>query len=193
MPTISRTLSASAVARRLGVAAGSVANWIRQGELKAGATPGGHHRVAVDHLVEFMQQHRLPIPSDLAPSAPRILIVDDEGSVREWIRLEIEEKHPDYEIMEAKNGFTAGELVGSWKPDVVILDLRMPGVDGFEVCQQIKSKENTKAAVVIAITAYDFPEAERRILECGAQAYLTKPLDVGVLLNELEQALHLHR
>lgn len=186
---MAKTLSTSQVARLIGAGVASVVNWVNQGQIKAGRTPGGHRRVAVEDLIEFLRGHNLPIPPELLPSAPKVLIVDDEPSVRKWIRDEIQEKHPDYEVQEAKDGFSAGELVGAWKPDVVILDLRMPGMDGFEVCSRIKAREDTRGAAVIAITAYHSPKAERQILECGARVCLEKPLQSEVLLEELEAAL----
>ena len=126
----------------------------------------------------------------MAPSAPRVLIVDDELAIREWIREEIAEAHPDYEVKEAKDGFSAGELIGTWRPDAVILDLRMPGMDGMEVCHRIKAREDTSSTAVIAITAYYSPEAEKEVLACGAKACLEKPVRTKELLAELEAALH---
>ena len=173
----------------MGVGVVSVVNWINRGELKAGVTPGGHRRIAPADLIEFLRRHNLPVPQELTPSAPRVLIVDDEAGVRAWIREEILERHPDYEVKEAPDGFTAGELVAAWKPDVVILDLRMPGMDGFEVCRRIRAREESRNAVVIAMTAYHSPGAEKNILECGARVCLAKPLDVRSLMAEIEKAV----
>lgn len=186
---MAKTLSTSKAARLIGVGVVSIVNWIDQGQIKAGRTPGGHRRIRVEDLIDFLHRHDLPIPEELAPSAPRVLVVDDEPSVREWIRDEIQERHPDYAVKEAKDGFSAGELVGTWRPDVVILDLRMPGMDGMEVCRLIKARENASSTSVIAITAYHSPEAEMKILACGARACLEKPLKAEVLLAELEASL----
>ena len=84
----------------------------------------------------------------------RILVVDDERSITDWVSQEIKAVHPDFEVFQANDGYAAGEIVTSSRPDVVILDLRMPGLDGFEVCQRIKEKEETKATAIIAITAH---------------------------------------
>ena len=184
-----KALSTSQVARILGVAVGSVANWIDQGQLKAGRTPGGHRRVTAEDLVEFLRRQKLPVPPELAPLPPKVLIVDDEPSVTKLIAAEITEKHPGFEVLEAHDGFAAGELVGSARPDVVILDLRMAGMDGFEVCRRIKARKETRDTTVIAMTAYHSPETEDRILQCGARKYLVKPLDMGVLLEEIEIVL----
>lgn len=186
------TFSTSAVAELLGVAVGSVANWIDHNQLKAGRTPGGHRRVTKQDLLAFVQERGLPVPAGLDPQRPRILVVDDETSVAHWVALEVGAQRPDCEVLEAHDGFAAGQIVGSCRPDLVILDLRMPGMDGFEVCRRIKADPQTQHAVVIAMTAFSSAEAEQMILDCGAQACLTKPLELDVLLQEMERALPRH-
>ena len=145
--------------------------------------------MAKEDLVAFLRRQKLPIPPELVTSPPRVLVVDDEVSVTQWIAEEIKAAHPDFEILEANDGYCAGEIVASSKPDVVILDLRMPGIDGFEVCRRIKSREEAKEISVLAITAHPSDEAERRIIEAGATAYFTKPLDIEALLAEVDSAL----
>lgn len=184
-----QTLSTSAVARLLGVAVRSVANWIDQGRLKAGRTPGGHRRVEAADLLDFLRRQKLPVPPGLGPSHPKVLVVDDDKAVARWISREIQSGHPDYEVRQAHDGFTAGEIVVSWRPDVVVLDLRMQGMDGYEVCRRIKGREDTRHAAVIAITAYYSAQSRKRILECGARVCLAKPLDAEALLREVETAL----
>jgi len=183
-------LSTSEVARLLRVAVRSVATWIDQGQLKAGRTPGGHRRIEVPDLIDFMKRQGFPVPPELSPpSAPRVLVVDDDEAVARWMAEEVQSAHRDWEVAQAHDGFTAGELVGAWRPDVVILDLRMPGVDGFETCRRIKARPETRETAVIAVTAYPTAEAKDRILACGARACLDKPLDRTLLLAELEAAV----
>jgi excisionase family DNA binding protein len=189
MDMTKQVLSTSQVAELLGVTKGSVVNWINQGQLLAGQTPGGHKRVAVEDLLEFIRRQKLPVPAGLSPSRPRVLIVDDDADIRELIAAEIEAEYPDYEVLQAQNGFVAGERIGTAKPDVVILDLRMPGLDGYEVCRWIKSSPDTMDTGVIAITAYPSPGAEKRIIACGARICLSKPLDMAVLLQEVDAAV----
>jgi len=183
------TLSTVTIAKLLGVAVASISTWIDAGQLKAGRTPGGHRRVAKEDLIAFLRRQKLPVPPELSPPPPRVLVVDDENSVTAWLAEEIKARHPDLEILEANDGYSAGEIVALSRPNVVILDLRMPGIDGFEVCRRIKSKEETKEISVIAITAYPSGEVQRRIREAGATAYFTKPLDIEAVLAEVESAL----
>ncbi|RKY28396.1 MAG: hypothetical protein DRP83_00825 [Planctomycetota bacterium] len=127
----------------LGVAVASVAKWIDTGDLKAGRTPGGHRRINTADFVEFVQQHNLPIPPELQ-STSRILIADDERPIVELLGQEIRGVYPDFEVRGATEGYAAGEIVALWHPDEVILDLRMDGMDGFEVCRRIKARANGK-------------------------------------------------
>ena len=187
-----RVLSTIEAARLLRVAVKSVQKWVDQGRLQAGRTPGGHRRIDAQDLVVFLNKQKLPVPKELTLSSPRVLVVDDEPDVTDWIAGEIKAKHPDWEVVEAHDGFSAGELVEAVKPDVVILDLRMPGLDGYEVCRRIKSKDNLNGRAIIAITAYPSPKAERTVLECGARVCLSKPLDSDTLMGEVEEALRKH-
>ena len=183
------TLSTTTAARLLGVAVASISKWIDEGQLKAGRTPGGHRRIAKEDLIAFLRRQKLPLPPELKAHPLRALVIDDEPAVVAWLAEELRSRYPDLEVFEANDGYSAGEIVASAKPDVVVLDLRMPGMDGFEVCRRIKSNEDTKGAVVIAITAEPSTGAERRILEAGAKTLLTKPLDIEQLLTEVDAAL----
>ncbi len=186
---MAKTLSTFAIAKMLYVDPGSVANWIDQEMLKAHRTPGGHRRVAVEDLVQFLREHKMPIPDSLAVAPTRILVVDDEAAVAQLIARAIKAGNPEYEVIQATDGFRAGTIVVTQQPDVVILDLKMPGIDGYEVCRQIKSQDSTKHVEVLAITAYPSQECKDRILECGARVCLTKPLDIGQLLEEVQASL----
>ena len=173
----------------LGVAVSSVAKWIDDGALTAGRTPGGHRRIEAQDLVAFLRQQKLRVPEELQPEPPKILIVDDEKPFAKWLAEEIRERHADYEVMEVHDGYSAGERVGLTKPDVVILDLNMPGMDGFEVCRRIKSNPLTQRAGVIAVTGHTSPSARSRIIRMGASACLQKPLDLAAIMDEIAKVL----
>ena len=186
---MAKTLSTFAIAKMLYVDPGSVANWIDQKMLTAHRTPGGHRRVAVGDLMAFLRKHKMPIPDEMETTPTRILVVDDEPAVAQLIARAIKSAHPEYEVIQANDGFRAGTIVATQQPDVVILDLRMPGVDGYEVCRQINSQDSSKHTEVLAMTAFPSPENERRILECGARVCLAKPLDIDRLLQEVAASL----
>lgn len=180
-----KNLSTFAIAKMLRVDPGSVANWIDQNLLKAYRTPGGHRRVLTEDLVKFLRNHKMPIPAEMDHFPPQVLIIDDDPSVTQLIAKAIKTAFPSVDITEVNDGFRAGALAATLRPDVVIFDLRMPGMDGLEVCKFIKSHEHTRHAHVLAMTGHSSPESEKAILDCGATACLTKPLDMEALLKEL--------
>ena len=184
-----KNLSTFAIARMLHVDPGSVANWIDQNLLKAHRTPGGHRRVAADDLILFLREHKMPIPPELDSVPSRVVIVDDEPAITQLIAWAIKASLPDCEVVEAHDGFRAGTIVATLKPNVVILDLRMPGMDGYEVCKLIKTQESTRQADVLAMTAYPSPENVQKIIDCGARVCMAKPLNMEALLTEIRASL----
>jgi len=168
---------------------GSVANWVDQGLLKAHRTPGGHRRVSASDLVVFLREHKMPIPEVLEPAPTRVLVVDDEPAIAELVSEAIRAAYPDFDIQVANDGFKAGTILSTMTPDLVVLDLMMPGLDGFEVCQLIKTQDTTKHAEVIAMTGFPSEENVDRIVSCGARACLAKPLQIAELVAEVDAAI----
>ncbi len=161
----------------------SIINWVNAGRLSAFRTPGGHRRIRREDLVRFMRENGMPLPDELREGSgrPRVLVVDDEGSIRETLAEHLGSRPRGYEVLTAANGFEAGRMVATWRPDLVLLDLRMPGLDGFQVCRTIKADPDTSSTVVIAMTGYYTPETETRILECGALRCFAKPVEAATL------------
>ncbi|MCP4110154.1 MAG: response regulator [Desulfobacteraceae bacterium] len=117
---------------------------------------------------------------------PDILIVDDEPENIRILATLLKEK---YSPIAAINGLKALELVNKGnRPDLILLDVMMPEMDGYEVCNRLKSDKNTRNIPVIFITAKSEPEDEIRGLESGAVDYIRKPFDPEVV----EARIHLH-
>jgi excisionase family DNA binding protein len=167
----------------------SIINWVNAGRLPAFRTPGGHRRIRREDLVRFMRDNGMPLPDELREGSgrPRVLVVDDEASIREVLTEHFTTRAKPYEAMAAADGFEAGRLVATFRPDVVLLDLRMPGMDGFQVCRTIKADPETSNTVVIAMTGYYTPETEARILECGAMRCIAKPIEPSALGTQIDQ------
>ncbi len=179
----------------LGVAVSSISKWIDEDKLPAGRTPGGHRRIEKDDFIRFLRQHNFRIPPELQAEieTTKILIVDDEKPFVKWLAEEIGHRYPQSEVSVAFDGFSAGEIVGLVKPAVIILDLHMPGMDGFEVCRRIKSNPLIKDAAVIAVTADPTPGRTEKIIALGACACLPKPFAIEALFVEIDKALGIAR
>lgn len=170
----------------------SIINWVNAGRLAAFRTPGGHRRIRREDLVLFMRENGLPLPDELKEGSGRrkVLVVDDESSICDLIAEHLSSRPEEpYEVTTASDGFEAGRLVASFRPDVVLLDLRMPGLDGFQVCKTIKADPDTAGTVVIAMTGYHTPETESRILECGAIRCFAKPIDPTTIAGFIDSEL----
>lgn len=167
-------------------------SWIKEGKLSASLTAGGHHRIKAEDLIQFLSDLRLPIPVELQKTdEKRILIVDDEKNVRELIRWVIEQHFPSIAIEEAEEGFIAGWKAHDFSPDLVILDLMLPGFDGLKVCQFIKSFPQFQETKIIAMSAIMDAEIEKKFKDLGAQDVLAKPFDPDVLKEKIVKHLKL--
>jgi len=179
-----RNFSTVEIAKFMDVSYKTVGRWIDDGKLEAFVTPGGHRRVYADKLIDFIRKRNMKTPPELEIlESSNILIVDDDKKILGYIKKAIRKKFPEYEVYTASNGFAAGESVAEHSPILVILDIMLPGIDGFEVCKNIK--ERNKDIKVIAITGYDSPERKKKMLECGADGYLTKPFGYDDLIDSV--------
>jgi len=161
----------------------TVANWIDERKLKAFTTPGGHRRVSADDLKKFLEKYKIPFPAELfSNDKKKVLVVDDDKAVLKVISR-ILTKSKNYEIYSTTDGFHAGHLFSEIKPGIIILDIKLPGIDGFEVCRRIREKD--KNVKIIAITGYDSEETRKKIMASGANVYLSKPFKAEELLKNM--------
>ncbi|MBI4641937.1 MAG: response regulator [Candidatus Tectomicrobia bacterium] len=116
-----------------------------------------------------------------------ILIVED--SPTQAVQLEYILEQHDYRVSVAKNGKEALDLVHTRKPTMIISDIVMPEMDGYQLCQHIKKDENLKDIPVILLTSLSDPEDVIRGLECGADNFITKPYDEELLLSRIQNLL----
>ncbi|MFH1352137.1 MAG: response regulator [bacterium] len=175
------------VSRMLSCDLTTVIKWVNEGKLKAYKTPGGHRRIEGPDLVDFVKKFKLPFPDELKEEN-RILIVDDDP---DFVSLTAGylQKVDNIRIDSANEGFLAGEKVISFNPHVVILDVKLPGIDGYEVCRRIKEREETKGIKILVVTAYDSPQDRRTALESGADVYFVKPLKSDQFVSTVKKLL----
>jgi excisionase family DNA binding protein len=184
-PKLKTIYTTHEVSRLLQVNPRSVINWIEQSLLPSYRTPGGHRRIRQDDLLAFLKKHQIPTPAALVDGAFSILIVDDEEELLGMLKTYFQ-KEGGYEVSSASDGITALMEVGRIKPDLLILDVMIPGVDGVEVCSRIKANSENKTSI-IAISGVD--TNEKRILQAGADAFMLKPIDLDKLHVEARRLL----
>ena len=172
----------------------TIINWIEAGHLKAYKTVGGHRRIKKEDLDQFLRDKGMPLPEEpKGEERKKILVVDDDKIIVETIVQSLEEDEYGYEMISASDGFEAGLQVSHFKPDLLILDIMMPDINGYEVCQKVKSSPETKDIKIIVLSAYLNDEAFKQMKEYGADACFSKPLPLEQLKYEVAKLLGLKK
>ncbi len=174
-----RFFTTSEVAAYCAVSNDGVLKWIKAGKMRAFTTPGGHYRVSAEDFRNFLDRYDIPVEEPFFHRYPRehtVLVVDDDPNIRQIVRRLLGEVDGELTIEEAGDGYEAGIKIGILLPDLVILDLMMPHVDGIALCKSIRSNPKTESAKVLAITGFPDQDNVKRVYEAGADLCLIKPL-----------------
>lgn len=177
-------LTTGEAAKYCGVNFRTVIRWIERGRLKAYKLPGrGDHRIRVDDFVLFLRENQMPVPEELAGANRTILVIEDQPEMAAAIRRVL--KRAGFEVELAQDGFEAGTLLSRCKPALITLDLKMPGIDGYQVLSYIREHEEHANAKVLVISA-ETREGLDRALQAGANDVLSKPFDNSELLDRVQ-------
>jgi excisionase family DNA binding protein len=161
-----------------GVNPTTVQNWVKSRKLKAFKTPGGHRRVQRADLIQFMKEFHIPLPDGFAKNPPLVMIVDDEIVILEILEELLKSGENEIDVVRAQSGVAALLMIGERKPDMLIVDMMMPGMNGIDVCQKLRTNPSTQNIKIIAISGDHNPSLRDRVLSAGADRFFTKPLDV---------------
>ncbi|MGH7499027.1 MAG: response regulator, partial [Gemmatimonadales bacterium] len=151
--------------------------------------PQGHSSASLDFMMD------MELVDDSAPAARGVgtcvLLVEDEEPLRRVMKDLLERE--GYTVAEARDGVQALDEVDRRAPDVIILDLNLPGLDGYGVLQQLRSRPATRGIPIMVLTAKGDEDNEVRVFELGADDFITKPFRARALSARLEAVLGRHR
>jgi excisionase family DNA binding protein len=181
--------STEQAAALMGVHSRSVLRWAKAGRLEAYQTGGGRWRIRQRDLVLFMTDRGMPIPSFLTSGAARIVIIDDDRNYLAALLSTLQELAPGADIRTAEDGLAAGLLLASFRPHLVLLDLVMPGLDGFQVYDRIRAHRELDATAVVVISGALNPDTRRRLVERGVAQCMAKPVSEARLQQVLVDLL----
>ncbi len=175
-------LTLGQAARFLGVAQSTIRKWSDQGRVPAFYTPGGHRRYRRSDLEAFLERSG---PGGARKGGPLILLVDDDDRVRELVRVNLE--FAGYTVREAAGAEEGLAAIDAAKPDLVLLDVMMPQVDGWEMLRRIQERHGAGAIPVVMFSGKLDELGEQEAAERGAQAFVGKPFDLDQLIEQTKQ------
>ena len=186
-----RIFSALEVANICGVVNQTAINWIKNGHLKAFTTPGGQYRIYAEDLLSFLESRGMRVPSEVNDVAnrekKRLLIVDDDENLNNMLSALFRQQLPDFDVLQAFDGFEAGKLLAETAPAMIILDMGLPGVDGHRLIQTIREDKSHSEQKIICISGLDEEVTNRdKILKEGADLFFEKPVDNEELVNAIK-------
>lgn len=187
-----KTFTTFQVAKICEVSPSTVIHWVNKGQLAAYRTPGRHRRIQTADLLKFLKRYGMPIPKGLSEGPTerkKVLIVDDDVQVANMIKKAFSRRSELFEARAVNDGIEALVLIGKWLPDLVVLDVVMPVIDGSKVCASLKSDPQTRHIRIIAVTGKKISDSQRQYLLGSADAYFTKPFDVVQMLETAARLL----
>ena len=162
--------------------------WVTSGKIKSYSTPGGHKRILIKDLKNWLEENKMPIKiEEFEEKKIKILIVDDDISVQTYLKKLLGGIFIDIEV--ASDGFQAGMKLIQFKPDLILLDLFMPNMDGFEVCKTVKGNPSTHKTKILIMTGHGTKENYTKAISLGADAFLSKPSSKKEIISCIEKLL----
>jgi len=117
----------------------------------------------------------------------RVLVIEDDPSTLRFLEYTLQQE--GFEILTAKNGLDGLKMAQNLRPDLIILDIMLPGLDGYEVCHKLRQKPETANVLVLVLSAKARQEDKDIGMKMGADAYLTKPVDPTEIVNKVQGML----
>ena len=160
------------------------------GSLKGFRVPGSRfRRIPREQLYLFMRENGIPTDA-LENGKRKLLIVDDDVELVE-LMVDAFSRGDRFEIRTANNGFDAGMAVKEFRPDLVVLDVMLPDINGKEVCQRVRSDPSMSAVKVICISGMVEEDKIADLMESGADDFMKKPFDVEKLIDRVCEMLEM--
>ncbi|MCL2005361.1 MAG: response regulator [Planctomycetaceae bacterium] len=158
------------------------------GQLKGFRVPGSKfRRIPREQLFVFMRDNGIPTDS-LETGKRKVLVVDDDRDLVELI-VSVLEDDGRFETRVANNGFEAGMMVKDYRPDLIVLDVMLPDINGREVCVRVRGDKSLSNVHIICISGMVERDKIAELMEAGADDFLQKPFDTDVLISRMSRLL----
>ena len=184
--TFKKPLSVGQVAEICRVSKKTVLNWIYDGGLKAFTTYGGHYRIWPANIKKFLDSTGMDIPFDYVDDrTTHILIIDDDIDFSNMLKSAIITELPEVEVTTTDDGYEGLMLIGELKPNLVILDIKMPKLDGFQVLEMLRGRKAEQELKILVVTGYLDPETRQQLSKTIADHWIDKLSDITTMIKTI--------
>jgi excisionase family DNA binding protein len=174
------------VAQICNVSQQTVIRCFDSGRLQGFRVPGSRfRRIPRDALLAFMKSNQIPL-DQLDSGRKRVLVVDDDEAIVEMFK-ELLERDGRFEVKTAATGYDAGIITEQFRPDVILLDFKLPDVNGNVVCRTIRANPNYEHMRIIVISGVADPDEIQDLLAAGADEFIKKPFDINVVIDRVAE------
>jgi excisionase family DNA binding protein len=178
-----RIFTTGEAARLCKVSQQTIIRCFDNGRLTGFKVPGSKfRRIPREELVRFMRENGMPLSA--LGDRTRVLLVDDDSSVVSLVRAGLE-KDGRFEVESVGNGFDAGAMAVTMKPDVMVLDVMLPDIDGAAVCRRTRTLPALRATKILCISATADARMIEELKRSGSDGFLAKPFSVGTLVERV--------
>ena len=184
--TYKKPLSVGQVAEICRVSKKTVLNWIYDGAMKAFTTYGGHYRVWPANVRKFLDTTGMDIPFDYVEDrTTQILIIDDDYDFSTLLKTAIMAELPAVDVTTTDDGYEGLMLIGELKPQLVVLDIKMPKLDGFQVLDLLKTKRAEHDVKVLVVTGFLDADTRQQLSKTVADDWLDKLTDINTIIKTI--------
>lgn len=179
-----RVFTTGEVAQICKVSQQTVIRCFDSGRLQGFRVPGSRfRRIPRDSLVAFMKNNQIPM-DQLETGKKRVLVVDDDEAIVEMF-TELLERDGRFEVETASTGYDAGILTEQFRPDIILLDFKLPDINGTAVCRTIRENPGYKHMQIIIISGVADPDEVAELKAAGADEFIRKPFDINLVINRI--------
>jgi two-component system OmpR family response regulator len=158
------------------------------GRLKGFRVPGSRfRRIPRDSLVSFMKINQIPL-DHLESGRKRVLVVDDDQAIVEMF-IELLQRDGRFEVRTASTGFDAGVITEQFHPDVMLLDFKLPDINGTSVCRTIRANPAYEHMKIIAVSGVADPDEVQELYDAGANDFMRKPFVISQVIDRIADML----
>lgn len=159
------------------------------GRLKGFRVPGSRfRRIPRDALICFMKENDIPL-DQLESGKKRVLVVDDDEAIVEMF-TELLERDGRFEVRTATTGYDAGLLTHQFRPDVILLDFKLPDINGNVVCRRIRSMPEFEHIRIIAVSGVADPDEVQELMAAGADEFIKKPFEIDAVIGRMAELVN---